>query len=87
MNRLRYPGGEEIHAGDTIVFQGQAARVLFLPQGDGVREFASGVSSSDWEFIPATTIFLEFRDGRQVGYDGFCKHDGIVLVSRERPPN
>ena len=85
MKRPRYPTGEEIHAGDRIVFQGEGARVLFIKQVDDFSEYASDVSAGDWDFIPDDTIFLEFEDGNRVGYAGFCGHDGIVLLSRAKP--
>lgn len=93
MFRPRYPSGEEIHAGDRIVFQGQHARVLFIKQVDGITEFAIGISASDWDFMSDNTIFLEFEDGGSCGYSGtdghsgFCCHDGIILLSRQEPPN
>ncbi|MEZ6036806.1 MAG: hypothetical protein R3F29_04965 [Planctomycetota bacterium] len=87
MNRPRYPTGDEIRAGDAIVFQGQGARVLFIKQVDGFSEFAPGVLAEDWDFMSDGTIFLEFEDGGCCGYDGFCDHDGITLVSRQKPPN
>jgi len=79
MMRPRYPTGDEIHAGDRIVFQGQRARVLFVKHVNG---FAVDVSPSDWDFVSDDTIRLEFEDGRCMNYDGFCAHDGIVLLSR-----
>jgi hypothetical protein len=75
----RYPTGEEIHAGDRIMFQGDNARVLFVKQ---INEFADGVTPSDWSFLPEDTIGVEFDDGRHMHYDGFCHHDGVVLLSR-----
>lgn len=87
MHPPHYPNGEEIHAGDRILIQDQEARVMFIKEVEGFSEFAPDVSSSDWDFIPDKTIFLEFDDGRQGGFDGFCGHDGIILVSRRKPSN
>jgi hypothetical protein len=83
MNRPRYPTGEEIRAGDRIVFQGRGARVLFIKHFDDFSEFAAGVLASDWDFISDRTIFLEFEGGDCGGYDGFCEHDGISLLLRQ----
>jgi len=74
--RPRYPTGDEIHAGDRIVFQGQRAHVLFVKR---VNDFTVDVSPSDWDFVSDDTIS---EDGRCMNYDGFCAHDGIVLLSR-----
>jgi len=79
MIRPRYPTGEEVHAGDSIVFQEQRARVLFVKQ---INEFAVGIAAAEWDFISDNTIGLEFEDGRYMGFDGFCHHDGIILLSR-----
>jgi hypothetical protein len=74
-----YSSGEEIHAGDMIVFQGEKARILFVKQ---IAEFAADVPPSDWDFMPEDTIGVEFEDGRFIGYDGFCDHDRVTLLSR-----
>jgi hypothetical protein len=63
----------------TLVFQGEKARILFVKQ---IEEFAVGVSPSDWDFMPEDTIGVEFEDGRFIGYDAFCDHDGVPLLSR-----
>jgi hypothetical protein len=81
-DRPSYPSGEAIRAGDCIVLQGERARILFVKQ---MAEFAVGVAASDWEFMPENTIGVEFADGRFMGYDMFCDHDGITLVSRAEP--
>lgn len=83
MSRPRYPGGQEIHSGDRIVFQGNRARVVFVKQVD---DFVPELSPTDWAFLPDETIGLEFEDGHQVHYSGFCHHDGIVLLSRRDRP-
>ena len=75
----RYPSGEEIHAGDRIVLQGEPARILFVKQ---INDFAADVIPSDWDFMSADTIGVEFEGGRFMGYDSFCHHDGITLLSR-----
>jgi hypothetical protein len=79
MMRPRYPTGEEIRSGDRIVFQGDQARVMFVKQ---INDFVADLSAADWDFLPDETIGLEFDDGRWVHYSGFCRHDGIVLLSR-----
>jgi hypothetical protein len=38
---LRYPTGEEIHAGDRVQYQGTYATVVFVSDGD-VEEFSPG---------------------------------------------
>jgi hypothetical protein len=78
-DRPHYPSGEEIHAGDRIVFQGERARILFVKQ---IKEFAADVSPADWDFMSEDTIGVEFEGGRFMGYDEFCHHDGVVLLSR-----
>jgi hypothetical protein len=82
MNRPRYPTGVEIHAGDRIVFQGRVARVLFIKDFDDFSEFAADILASDWDFISGRGIFLEFEGSDCRGYDSFCEHDGITLLSR-----
>ena len=80
---FHYPFGDIISPGDEIVFQEQLARVLFVKQA-GHAEYASGVLASDWDWWPDDGIFLEFESGHQMGYDSFCEHDGIELLTRER---
>ena len=77
--RPRYPTGEEIRAGDRIVFQGDHTRVMFVKQAN---DFVAELSPADWSFLPDETIGIAFDDGRCVHYSGFCHHDGIVLLSR-----
>ena len=79
MTSPRYPSGEEIHARDRIVLQGEQARILFVKQING---FAADVSPSDWDFMPEDTIAVEFEGGGFMSYDSFCHHDGITLLSR-----
>lgn len=75
----RYPSGEEIHAGDRILFQGEAAEVMFVKQRD---EYAAGVQRADWTFLEGDIIGLRFASGRTCLYDSFCEHDAVTLRSR-----
>jgi hypothetical protein len=82
MSGPRYPSGEEIHAGDRILFGGQPARIIFVTQR---KEYAEGVLPSDWDFVRGDTIGVQFENGRIVMYDSFCHHDAITVLSRAGP--
>ena len=76
-----YPSGEVIRAGDRISFQDEQARVLFVKQTGEADDFAVDIEPSAWSFIPSNTIFLQFESGSAMGFDSFCDHDQIVLLS------
>ena len=75
----KYPSGEEVHAGDHILFGGAPAEVIFVTQRN---EYADGVSAVEWEFVKGDTIALRFEDGRIMMYDSFCDHDEITVLPR-----
>lgn len=80
MSNPRYPTGEEIHAGDRLLFDGRPATILFVTERG---EFARGVSPVDWDFVKGNTIGVLFEDDGNIAmYDSFCHHDSINFLSR-----
>ena len=75
-----YPSGEEIHAGDRLLFDCRPATILFVIQRS---EFAPGVSPADWAFVTGDAIGVRFEDDGSIAmYDAFCHHDAITILSR-----
>jgi hypothetical protein len=75
----KYPTGAEVHAGDTIRFDGRGARVVFVTQrGEYEPDFPAG----EWAFVQGDTIAIQFDDGEVMMYGSFCGSDEIVLLAR-----
>lgn len=75
----QYPTGEEVHAGDSILFGGSPAFIMFVTQRN---EYADGFPRDDWAFVEGDTIAVRFEDGNIMMYDSFCDQDAITLLRR-----
>jgi hypothetical protein len=75
----KYPSGEEIHAGDQIVFSnGMPARVVFVVE---LKEYTPEYPEADWNFVDGGIGVVHSNQNLMV-YDEFCESDEIRLVKR-----